>query len=146
LQSRRSGKKSSVISGEVLLQFTIYDPINTAATPQQILQKFFGLVASEPLQDEEDADELSRVDTGNDYDEEEDNDQEQNHDIDDPKDPDQAEKRKKRSRLARLKRKTKLRAYQFTGQSSIAGVLFLEIQKVTDLPPEKNGMFRPFTS
>lgn len=50
------------------------------------------------------------------------------------------EKRDKRRRLARLKRKTKAKAYQYSGLSDVAGVLFLEIQKITDLPPERNGM------
>jgi len=48
------------------------------------------------------------------------------------------EKLKRRETLTRLKNKTKLRAYQFTGQSRVAGVLFVEISRITDLPPEKN--------
>ena len=122
----------------MLLQFTVLDPFNTAASSQQILQRFFGLVASEPLQDDDDIDGLSRVDTGNDFDEDDDNDQDI-QEADEGKTMEQSEKRKKKNRLARLKRRTKLRAYQFSGQSAVAGVLFLEIQKITDLPPEKNS-------
>lgn len=48
-------------------------------------------------------------------------------------------KKKKRRRVARIKRKTKQRAYEFSGMSDVAGVLFLEVQKITDLPPERNG-------
>ena len=49
-------------------------------------------------------------------------------------------KKKKRRRVARIKKRTKQRAYEFSGMSDVAGVLFLEIQKITDLPPERNGM------
>lgn len=52
----------------------------------------------------------------------------------------QKEKKKKRLRLARLKKKAKEHGYEFSGGSDVAGVLFVEIQKITDLPPEKNGM------
>jgi phosphatidylserine decarboxylase len=41
--------------------------------------------------------------------------------------------------LAKLRRKAKQRAYEFSGKTEVAGVLFLEIQKITDLPPERNG-------
>ena len=51
----------------------------------------------------------------------------------------QNEKHKRRLKLARLKKKAKERAYEFSGLSDMAGVLFLEIQRVTDLPPEKNS-------
>lgn len=47
--------------------------------------------------------------------------------------------KKKRRRLAGLKKKVKQRAYEFSGESDVAGVLFIEIQKVTDLPPERNS-------
>jgi phosphatidylserine decarboxylase len=53
---------------------------------------------------------------------------------------DTSEKRKKRRlRIARLKNKVKERGYEFTNGSAIAGVLFVEIQRITDLPPERNG-------
>lgn len=47
--------------------------------------------------------------------------------------------KKKRKRLAGLKKKAKQRAYEFSGESDVAGVLFIEIQKITDLPPERNS-------
>jgi phosphatidylserine decarboxylase len=51
-----------------------------------------------------------------------------------------SDKRKKRRlRIARLKNKVKERGYAFTNGSPVAGVLFVEIQKITDLPPERNG-------
>ncbi|THV96569.1 hypothetical protein D6C78_04310 [Aureobasidium pullulans] len=131
LESRKSGRKKSNASGEVLLKFSVFDPINPSATAQQTLQKFYGVVALEdPAEGDEDLDELARA--GDSVDEDEDGDE------DDSGSPEQTEKRKKRHRLARLKRKTKLKAYEFNGMSAVAGVLFVEIQKVTDLPPERN--------
>ena len=49
------------------------------------------------------------------------------------------EKHKRRLKLARLKKKATEAAYEFSGLSDLAGVLFLEIQKVSDLPPERNS-------
>ncbi|KAG9597855.1 hypothetical protein KCV04_g19946, partial [Aureobasidium melanogenum] len=118
-------------SPSVLLKFSVFDPINPNATAQQTLQKFYGVVALEdPAEGDEDLDELARA-------EESPDDEEDDEDVDGVS-PEQAEKRKKRHRLARLKRKTKLKAYEFNGMSAVAGVLFVEIQKVTDLPPERN--------
>ena len=123
------------------MQITIYDPTHTSATPQQILQKFYGVIATEPAAEDDDLDDLARVDTGdlNDLDEDEELDEDGPNETDDPKEAEQVEKRKRKHRLAKLKRKTKLRAYEFSGMSDVAGVLFLEIQKITDLPPERNS-------
>lgn len=55
--------------------------------------------------------------------------------------PEQTAKKRRRLRLAKLKRKAKEHGYEFTGGSDVAGVLFVEIQKITDLPPEKNGVY-----
>jgi phosphatidylserine decarboxylase len=64
--------------------------------------------------------------------------------LDESKKAEKREKRRKKLRLARLKRKAhKLRSYEFSDKTEVAGVLFLEITKVTDLPPEKNGRCRP---
>ena len=49
-------------------------------------------------------------------------------------------KRRKKLKLARLRRKVKSKTgYEYSSNGDIAGVLFLEIQKCTDLPPERNG-------
>lgn len=57
--------------------------------------------------------------------------------------PEIVEKRRRRVRLARLKRKSlAARAYQFSGSSSgVRGIVFMEIVRVRDLPPERNGTF-----
>jgi len=92
-------------------------------------------------------DDLARLDSAdpNDVDDEDDDDDDDDDQEDpqydgqiDGKDGEQSKKHKRSRRLAKLKRKTKERAYEFTGMSDVAGVMFLEIQKVTDLPPERN--------
>ncbi len=134
LEGRRTGrkkKKSDEVSGEVLLKFSIFDPINSAATEQQIVQKFRGVVASgqDGESDSDDEDLLSRL---------------ASRDLDDGlKTPDgtPTEKGKKRrqQKIKKMKHKNKLKAYEFNGMSDVAGVLFLEINRITDLPPEKNS-------
>ncbi|EME50121.1 hypothetical protein DOTSEDRAFT_68851 [Dothistroma septosporum NZE10] len=150
LESRRSGrrkaKKDTNISGEVQLSFTLTDPINTAATPSQIMQRFNGLV-SEPGEDEDDDEPevLRRVGSNGleDLDEEDDDEKDPSDETDDGTrtptgTPDEKQKNRRRRKLKRLRHKTKLKAYEFGSTSDVAGVLFLEINRVTDLPPEKN--------
>jgi phosphatidylserine decarboxylase len=121
------------VSGEILLQFSLYDPSNPTAPAQDTYQKFRSIVrASEedelqvPLNDQE---ELDKEDETSD-------------ETDDPTKPEVVEKRKRRLRIARLKRKSlAARAYQFSGSGNgVDGIIFIEISKVTDLPPEKNGI------
>ncbi len=66
-------------------------------------------------------------------------DQETSDETDDPIKPGGTEKRKKKLRLARLKKKTKARAYEFSGGTDVVGIVFLEIVRITDLPPERNS-------
>jgi len=142
LESRKSGKKKSVVSGEVLMQFSIFDPINTAATPQQTINKLMGVAAAIAVDDEDldEDEELKRTESEMQEDEEEDDDEDSSDDKDaDSGKRESRKERKKRKRLARLKQRAKKRAFEFSGTSDIAGVLFLEIQKITDLPPEKNS-------
>ena len=92
--------------------------------------------------EDEDLDKLERQE-GNEDDEEEDDEEnnlETSDETDDPTKPVtvEKEKRKRMLRLKRLKRKTKARAYQFTGGTDVVGIVFLEIGKITDLPPERN--------
>jgi phosphatidylserine decarboxylase len=70
-----------------------------------------------------------------------DKDDETSDETDDPTKPEVVEKRKRRLRIARLKRKSiAARAYQFSGAGNgVEGIVFMEISKITDLPPEKNG-------
>lgn len=130
------------MTGEVLLQFSIYDPIHTSATSQQILSKFAGMVASIP-DAENDLDSTISRESTNDRDDESDEAGEatdaNNDEQEDPNRSETSEKRTRRMRLARIKKRAKQKAYEFSGMSDLAGVLFLEISRVTDLPPEKNS-------
>jgi hypothetical protein len=138
LKSKRNGKKSSAVTGDVQLQFTLLDLINPTATPQQVLQKL-GMICggnNSPDADEAEDERLERFESG----EQDDDDEDQEgitDEADDGKTP--SDKKKKRLRLARLKKKAKEHGYEFAGATDVAGVLFVEIQRITDLPPEKNG-------
>ncbi|KAF2432424.1 phosphatidylserine decarboxylase proenzyme [Tothia fuscella] len=132
LSSKRSAKKAGPVTGAVQLQFSLSDPSDPTAEPAAILSKFATLVgATNPEGDDDDR--LERLESG-DYDDEED-DAASEIDISTPAG---AEKKKKRLRLRKLKKKAKEHGYEFTHDSEIAGVLFVEIQKISDLPPEKN--------
>ena len=56
------------------------------------------------------------------------------------------EKKKRKLRMKRLRRKTKARAYEFTGGTDVVGIVFLEVTKITDLPPERNSMYTSYLS
>lgn len=85
----------------------------------------------------------SRASDENNDDEEDDEevDLETSDETDDPIKSGGTEKRKKKLRLARLKKKTKARAYEFSGGTDVVGIVFLDIVKITDLPPERNSRY-----
>ena len=155
LEGRRTGRKkkqNDTVTGEVLMKFTLYDPMNTSASPQQILQKFSGVVAEAPGDDDDDDDDdeelLSRLSSREDADDDDDDDDEDKDPSDETEDGtrtpsggDDSSKaaRKRQKKIAKLRRKNKLKSYEFSGMSDVAGVLFLEINRITDLPPEKNS-------
>ncbi|KAF1829696.1 hypothetical protein BDW02DRAFT_573728 [Decorospora gaudefroyi] len=138
LQSRRSGKKKSVVSGEIQMQFSLVDALNLAATPEQVLQKFLAIAGQTPSPEDEDEELLMRAD-GNVTDADDDDESSSDEAQDEAKQAEKSEKRRRRLKLARIRRKIKGRtAYEYSSTGDIAGVLFLEIQKCTDLPPESN--------
>ena len=122
------------------------DTSDPSARPQDVLQRLAALVAIGP-EDEGDGDEgLSRLDCPDleDDDEDEDETDEKNLEIsdetDDPVKPAKMEKEKRRRlKMKRLKKRAKARAYEFTGGTDVVGIVFLEICKITDLPPERNS-------
>ena len=125
------------MSGEVQLQFTLADPNNP--TSPDVIQKLNAMVR---MTTDEDGDEegISRVDSQEPDDEDDDDGElETSDETDDPAKPGKAEKRKKRLKLAKLKKKTKARAYEFSGGSDVVGMVFLEISRIVDLPPERNS-------
>ncbi len=146
LESRRSGRKKSVVTGEILLEFSLYDPVHATATPERILQKLAGITLANSEVDDDNDIRLTQTDSIDlEEDEEDDEDDEARDGIigepEDVKKNETPEKTKKRLRLARLKKKAKQRAYEFSGLSELAGVLFLEITKIIDLPPERNSQY-----
>lgn len=153
LESRRKGakKKGAKISGEVQLQFSLVDTAEPLANSRQILQKLAAMVQMDPEdwreEDEEDG-ELSRLDSidPDDLDEEDVDEKspETSDEPDDPAKPSKSEKRQRKLRMRRLKKRAKARAYEFTGGTDVVGIVFLEIGKITDLPPERNSTHETF--
>lgn len=132
-----------MVSGDIQLQFSLVDSNNAEATPQEILNKLHSVIALSPEEEKLEEIELAKLDEENETGGEASEDDPDNDDLselDDPSKPETPERRKRRLRLRRLKRKTKARAYELTGGSDVVGIVFLEIEKVTDLPPERNGM------
>jgi phosphatidylserine decarboxylase len=162
LKSKKPGKKTSVVSGEVMLQFTLFDSTSPSATDQQIFEKFNALVGSVPLGSSRNvtptmtpiipplkapkstaspSPPLSRNTTEEDEDEEEDLDMgdETPEDEQDMSKPEAIEKRKRRLRIKGLKKKRRQNPYEFTnGGSDVVGIIYLELCKITDLPPQSN--------
>ena len=128
-------KKESNVSGEIQLQFSMYDPANPTATTEELYGKFRAIVSSG-----DDDDDLAHATTREV--EEMEKDEQTSDETDDPSKPEVVEKRRRRLRIARLKRRSiAARAYQFTGAGNgVSGIVFMEISKITDLPPERNGM------
>lgn len=140
LSSKRSGKKSGAVTGAVQLAFSLCDNAQPDSEPQDILQRFASLVGANSANGEDDN--LERIESA-DVDEDDD---EGTSELDDSSTPGGSEKKKRRLRLRTLKKKAKEHGYEFSSTGEIAGVLFVEIQKITDLPPEKNGGLKPFES
>ncbi|KAI9742187.1 MAG: hypothetical protein M1818_004087 [Claussenomyces sp. TS43310] len=147
LKSRRNGnKKKNYVSGEVQLQFTLYDASVPGSSSQQIMEKFWALakidVDSTPPsaassnaalssagQDEEDEDEDDDL---------LDDDEDPSDETEDSTKPEVAARRRRRMKIRGLKKRKQHQLYAFGGGSDVVGIVFLEINKVSDLPPEKN--------
>lgn len=106
-----------------------------------MLQKLAGILALNEAPENADEPSVSRVSSMDpDVDTENDEDiAKVDQETSDSNPSETPEKRKRRNKLARLRRAAKQRAYEFSGMSDVAGVLFLEVSKITDLPPERNS-------
>lgn len=155
MESRQKSSKSkgSEITGDVQLQFVLADPANPSTTPHEIFERFMAFItlsSPSPGADEYDDNRGSKAgsrgsDENNDDEEDDDEvDLETSDETDDPIKSGGNEKRKKKLRLARLRKKTKARAYEFSGGTDVVGIVFLDIVKITDLPPERNSGYFPF--
>jgi phosphatidylserine decarboxylase len=137
LKSKRpGGKKDSNVTGDIQLQFTLFDPLELTATPTQVMEKFRSLTGADipeihtPTRQQSNGDE--------DGDEYFDEDEEPSDETDDPSKPENIEKRRRKLRLKGLRKKKQATAYAFNSESEVVGIVFLEIGKITDLPPERN--------
>ncbi|TDZ14371.1 Phosphatidylserine decarboxylase proenzyme 3 [Colletotrichum sidae] len=165
LKSKRPGKKTSIVSGEVMLQFTLFDQTNTSATREQILEKLYTLIGQVPAGSRQvtptmtpliqpvknlrvrggttPSPPLTRNATDADQDDEDDDDLDDDDDTpedDDPSKPEVAEKRKRRLRIKGLKKKRRENAYEFNNSGGdVVGIIYLEVLNITDLPPEPNS-------
>lgn len=119
-----------------MIQFSIIDSANPGANLADTHRKFKSIVCAAEEEDSVDDRGLATADQA-----ENEKDEETSDETDDPSKPEVVEKRKRRLRIARLKRKSlAARAYQFSGASNgVQGVIFLEINKITCLPPERNS-------
>ncbi|KAH7262209.1 phosphatidylserine decarboxylase-domain-containing protein [Fusarium tricinctum] len=151
LRSKRPGKKTSVVSGEVLLQFSLFDSTNPSATPQQILEKFHDLLGAPGVTSRNVTPSMtpnlaptavsrsnsSPQDSPSDSDDSDLSDSSESDEEDG--DEQDATKRKRRLRIRGLKKKRRNNPYAFaSGGSDVVGIIYLEVVKITDLPPESN--------
>ncbi|KAM0459210.1 hypothetical protein ACHAO4_002603 [Trichoderma viride] len=155
LKSKRPGKKTSIVSGEVQLQFTLFDATDPTISHQQLFEKFSALVGSVPVGSSRNVTPTetpllspsgtTRLGVTSSHDEDDDEDdlteleEDIGDDAEDPSKPETAEKRRRRLRIKGLKKKRRQNPYAFTnGDSDVVGIIYLEICKITDLPPESN--------
>ncbi|KAH7255788.1 phosphatidylserine decarboxylase-domain-containing protein [Fusarium redolens] len=151
LKSKRPGKKTSVVSGEVQLQFSLFDSTNPSATPQQILEKFQALVGTAPAGSRNVTPSMTPnlAPTGSQSapnsqdspsdDDEDDFDEDDSDEGDEDEGEQDATKRKRRLRIRGLKKRRRNNPYAFASSGSdVVGIIYLEVIKITDLPPESN--------
>lgn len=125
------------------MQFTLTDPANPTSSAQSTMEKFNSLTTMSPAGDEDEEEGSERVESGgtDSGDQDDDNSDEVGNKLEQKtpeQNPEVLETRKKKRKIARLRRKRKQRAYEFSGSSDVAGVLFIEVVRITDLPPERN--------
>ena len=146
MKSKRKGTKKKDVSGEVLLQFTLEDHSSQSPSPNDVVSRLMSIATITPSEEVSENGELGKVSSPDRDDNEDEDDEDDEPDTSDETDdlmkPGESEKKRRRKlRLAKIKRKTKSRAYEFTGGSDIVGMVFLEVSRITDLPPERNSEF-----
>ncbi|KAI1006660.1 Phosphatidylserine decarboxylase proenzyme 3 [Podosphaera aphanis] len=132
---RREKKKGKNISGDVLLQFSIFDSTNLTAEPSQVLGKFRSLAGLMEFSDSNLQPRTQPKIVAHNLD---DVDEEPSDETDEFAKSETPDKRKRRLRLKGLRKQKDISAYEFSGTGEVVGIIFLEISKVTDLPPERN--------
>jgi phosphatidylserine decarboxylase len=125
------------------MQFSLIDTYYPTATEEETLRRYKSVIAAGYEDDDEI---LSRTPTLDDEEapaedgDDAENDHETSDETDEPSG--KAAKKEKKKRKARLRRKSiAVRAYEFVGGvGDVSGIIFMEILKITDLPPERNRM------
>ncbi|KAI1749525.1 phosphatidylserine decarboxylase-domain-containing protein [Xylaria castorea] len=164
LKNKKKDKKSNAVSGEVLLQFNLFDSTDKEASDAQVLEKLRGLALSllesssrnptptlTPMlgpattsKSESTTPPLfARSGTDNSQDDDDDDDEilddDETPEDEDPSKPEAIEKRKRKLRIKGLRRKKRRNPYEFSnGGGDVVGLIFLEICNIADLPPESN--------
>ncbi|PWW78261.1 hypothetical protein C7212DRAFT_352564 [Tuber magnatum] len=129
----KSSRKKAQISGEIQLQFSLSDGSNEAAPPEEVAAKWQawqGNFVTTPNPSGDDQDPLSQ-DLGDEL---------PSEDEDEVGDTDSimAGKRAKKKEKKKDKRIKKGGHYELFNGTDVVGVIFLEINSITDLPPERN--------
>ncbi|KAI0549865.1 phosphatidylserine decarboxylase-domain-containing protein [Xylaria curta] len=164
LKNKKKDKKSNTVSGEVLLQFNLFDSTDKDASDAQVLEKLRGLASSlletssrnptptlTPMLGPSTSSKselttppsFTRSATDNSQDDDDDDDEilddDETPEEEDPNKPEAIEKRKRKLRIKGLRRKKRRNPYEFSnGGGDVVGLVFLEICNITDLPPESN--------
>lgn len=142
LSSKRNSKKKNhkdgVVSGEVQLQFSLYDSSTQGSSPEQIMNKFWAIAGIEPDSVTSTAEGSSDTSPTGEDEDDDDELESPGDEISDPTQPEAIEKKRRKRRIRGLKKRKAHQLYEFVGQSDVVGIVYLEISSVTDLPPEKN--------
>jgi phosphatidylserine decarboxylase len=119
----------------------VIDTYHPTATEEETLRRYKSAIA---VGNEDDDEILSRTPTIEDdgtadHEDEAENEHETSDETDEPSA--KAAKKEKKKRKARLRRKSiAVRAYEFVGGvGDVSGIIFMEILRITDLPPERNS-------
>lgn len=117
------------------MKFILTDLGNPVATPRKIFALFATITAAPQSADGADDNGRFVKTDSNDVNE---TDLDTPDDTNDPTGAETVEWRKRQHRIAMLRKE---RAYNLTGRGYVNGIVLLEINRITDLPPEQNGTF-----
>ena len=138
-----STRKKAQISGEIELQFSLTDASNPTATYDDIFSKWqswLGSLTGTPSSEEDNLNQQVG-EAGIDLDDEDDD---SSDGAGEPKsEENQAEKAvvKESKSLKATAKEKKQHAYHFYHGSEVVGIVYLEVARITDLPPERNSMW-----
>lgn len=139
----KSTRKNAKISGEIELSFALTDSTSALATQEQLLQKWQNWLSAfigTPSEEENLNRQLGEANIDLD-----DEDEESSDGVEDTRHGEGAKVGKatgKEVQKGAKKAKKHHGSYEFYHGSDIVGVVYLEVSKITDLPPEHNSKCR----